>query len=355
VLQERDELDLFRITLQQLEICRQLILDSTEAKSRVALILLDNISEIILYRVVKEELAREDFLRPVVRDQYPLKKRRAIDRFFWAKLEIVTDIRRLPRAVSAALTILHSYRNAAYHRDTHNPAVLPILARIAFVAVADLLARTSAGMQSYAIGGHRKPIEWLRQYGLDTTFVQFDTASKSIARQLTKGIRPKLSSVRQSFEADVASRIQAVQVTLHELFPSRDVQNIDRMLKWYEFLRVFPEVQSKLSAGLRALTYKIAAGRGEEVTRDEYLKAEAHFRLELSRRLAQFSPRCKFDDLHEIQQELLLLTSENNFRDALVRYADLDARLDCFEQSVTSGYHEMECQAELEEGIARGK
>ena len=43
MLQEIDELDQFRITVQQLEVCRSLILKDGEAHCRSALILLDHI------------------------------------------------------------------------------------------------------------------------------------------------------------------------------------------------------------------------------------------------------------------------------------------------------------------------
>lgn len=355
MLREKDELDLFRVTLQQLELCRELILDGTEAKWRVALILLDNISEIILYRVVKDELAKEDFIRSVVRERFPPKQRRAIDRFFWAKLEVVADIRHLPEPVCKALTILHSYRNAAFHRDTHNPAVLPILARVAFVAVADLFARTHAGMHSSAIGGYSKPIEWLQHYGLVGTFVQFDTAAKSIAKQLKAGVRPKLSSVTRGFGADIMTRLTGVREVLNELFPSGNVKDIDRMLKRYEFRRVRAELESKLSERFRALNYKIAAGRGEEVSLDEYVAAETEFHSLYDRQFAKFLQGCKYEDLNKIKNELPLVLSERNFRAALARYAALDAQLESFEQSITTAYHEMEWQAEMERGIARGK
>ena len=55
MLQDIDELDQFRITVQHLESCRELILDGGEAQCRAALILLDHVSEVILFRIINSE------------------------------------------------------------------------------------------------------------------------------------------------------------------------------------------------------------------------------------------------------------------------------------------------------------
>jgi hypothetical protein len=52
MLQEIDELDQFRIIVQQLEVCRSLILKDGEAHSRSALIFLD--TRLSRYGVVEE-------------------------------------------------------------------------------------------------------------------------------------------------------------------------------------------------------------------------------------------------------------------------------------------------------------
>ena len=128
MLQDIDELDQFRITVQHFESCRDLILEGGEARCRAALILLDHVSEVILYRIINQEYERDDTFRKVVPEKYPPKLRGQIKRSFTSKLEVVTKTHTLTVIVSKTLTILHDYRNATYHRDKHNPAVLPILA-----------------------------------------------------------------------------------------------------------------------------------------------------------------------------------------------------------------------------------
>jgi hypothetical protein len=83
--------------------------------------------------------------------------------------------------------------------------------------------------------------------------------------------------VTDGFATDISSRLVGVRKVLSELYPSTEERQIDRMLKWYEFRRKNPDLENKLSREFRKLTYKIASGHGDEVTWEEYEKAENEF------------------------------------------------------------------------------
>src|ERR1044072_395621 len=354
MLQEIDELDQFRITVQHLEVCRNLILQGGEAHCRSALILLDHISEIILYRIMQEEIERDEFTRKVLPQRYTPQKRNQIERVFNAKLDAVANVHHLPAVIATTLKILHSYRNAAQHQDKHNPAVLPILARTSFVATADLFARTAAGFKNRGIGGLSRPIEWLQPYGLDTAHVWFESVATEIGRQLKKGGRFRLAVVKQSLATDISTRAKAVRNVLDEVFEG-DVAAADRMLKSYEFQRVRWDLESKLSQKVRALDHKIAAGRGDEVTREEYLAADQEFQTAYDKEFNQFVPRDSYQSLDRIQSEVSGFANQKNFHSALSLYRSLDQGLTSLEASTTRGYHDIESYAELMSDIERGK
>jgi hypothetical protein len=268
---------------------------------------------------------------------------------------VVTNTHKLPVSVQTTLNVLHSYRNATYHTDKHNPAVLPVLARIALVATADLFARTGAGFKNIGIGSSCDSLEWLQRYGLGDSPIWFETVAKSIASQLKRGVRPRLATVTNAFVEDVKTRVNAIREMLSELFSSEDSENIDRTLKWYEFRWDRPELESTLSQKLRALNYKIASGHGDEVTREEYEAADSEFRTAYDKRFEEFKPSCRYKDLDFIQDQSEPLRTERNFRAALARYAKLDTQLTSFEQSTNRAYVEMEWAAEMQADIARGK
>lgn len=354
MLQDIDELDQFRISVQHLESCRDLILEGGEARYRASLILLDHVSEVILYRIINQEHKRDDMFRKVIPEKYPPKLRSRIRHSFPAKLEVVTRTHKLPVIVSKTLTILHNYRNATYHCDKHNPVVLPVLARIALVATADLLSRTAAGFGNIGVGGGDS-VEWLQRYGLGDSPIWFETVARTIANELKRDVRPRLATIKEAFAADVQTRIEAIRNTLGELFPSGRPEEIDRMLKRYEFRRQRPELESTLSQKFRALNYKIAAGHGDEVTREEYEAAETEFQTAYELQFEKFNPTCRYRDFECIRDQLEPLSNEENFRAALVRYSNLDKQLTSFEQSTYRCYVEMEWAAEMQADIARGK
>jgi hypothetical protein len=352
--QEIDELDQFRITVQQLEVCRNLILQGGEAHCRSALILLDHISEVILYRIMQKEIERDEFTRKVVPQRYPPKKRSEVERVFHAKLDAVASVHHLPALITTTLKIMHSYRNAAQHQDKHNPAVLLILARISFVATGDFFARTAAGFKNRGIGGLSRSTEWLQPYGLDTGHVWFESVAKEIGRELKKGIRPKFAVVERNLATDISTRAKAVRNVLDEVFEG-DVAAADRMLKLYEFQRVRWDLESKLSQKLRALDHKIAAGHGNEVTREEYLAADEEFQTAYDKELNEFVQSDSYQTLDRIQSEVSGFADQKNFRSALSLYKSLDQELTSLEASTTQGYHDMESYAELMSDIERGK
>lgn len=222
------------------------------------------------------------------------------------------------------------------------------------VATADLFARTAAGFRNRGIGG-QDGVEWLQRYGITDSLIWFETVARAIAQHLKRGVRPRLATVKDAFIADVQTRLKAVRKMLNELFPTGDSKEIDQTLRRYEFRRQRPELESTLSRKFRALNYKIAAGHGDEVTREEYEAADAEFRTAYELRLANFHPTCRYRDIKSIRGELKLLKNENNFRAALVRYAILDKQLTSFEQSTYRFYVEVEWAAEMQADIERGK
>jgi len=339
--------------VQHLESCRDLVLEGGEARCRAALILLDHISEVILYRIINQEYERDDMFRKVIPEKYPPKLRRQIRHSFRSKLDAVTKTHKLPVIVSEALTILHDYRNATYHHDKHNPAVLPVLARIALVATADLFARTAAGFNNTGVGGGE--VVWLQRYGLSDSPIWFETVARAIANELKRDVRPRLGAVKKAFVADVQTRLEAIRKMLGELFPGGGSEEIDRMLKRYEFRRHRPELESTLSQRFRALSYKIAAGHGDEVTREDYEAAETEFRTSYEKHFEKFKPSCRYIDLDGIQDQLKPVNGEKHFRAALAGYSMLDKLLTSFEQSTYRCYIEMELAAEMQADIARGK
>jgi hypothetical protein len=88
------------------------------------------------------------------------------------------------------------------------PAVLEIIARIAFVATADLLSRTGAGFNNIGIGGQKDPVDWLQQYGLSDSLIWFHPRDRD-RRPVEKGNRSEESTTGAYIEMEWAAEMQA--------------------------------------------------------------------------------------------------------------------------------------------------
>lgn len=157
------------------------------------------------------------------------------------------------------------------------------------------------------------------------------------------------------FAADITSRIAAVRRVLTERLPAPNEQETNRALKWFEFRHTNPDLESKLSADYRALNYKISSGHSADVTRDEYIEADAKFRASYKSAHEQYQPRCTYSGLAAIETAIPELYVARNYRGALQRYAGLDAEVTTFEEITSVAHRQFEYQVEMESNIRRGK
>jgi hypothetical protein len=355
-LGELDDLEQFRLVVEQLEVCRDLVLADVAPKSRMALILLDNAAEVVLYRVSREALESDLFSRRIVPAAFSLKQRDAMKRFFEPKLDFAVSKYRLDATPVEMLRVLHRYRNAAVHRDTHNPTVIPILGRLAFLAVSQLFASTRGGVRSSMAGGYRKAIDWLASYGLAETFIDYEVAAKRIALQLRTGVEVSVQVAGEQLAKDLSERIHRIrQVLWSELPLGNDTMRIDDVLKRFEFREKSPDLEYILSEQYRSLAYKIGAGGGDDVSRDEFVAAEQAFHERYDAEFASYQPKLTCERLALLAESIGSLRQEPGLDKLLMAYARDDEALTWYERAVYAARQSYEAQVQMEIDIRRGK
>jgi len=167
-----EELDDFELVVEQLEEAARLASIDSPLKCRRALILLDNLAEILIYRFCRERY-REDFafvhaLPPKlsrsrwfeVLDGYPERLNACHSKF---------DL--INRTDWPILRIGHRYRNASYHRDFHNKAALTILAKLMQEAVCRLFSSVHANGRSVGESLYERT-GFLAPYGLQNEILR---------------------------------------------------------------------------------------------------------------------------------------------------------------------------------------
>jgi hypothetical protein len=113
------------------------------------------------FQEVKEELKIEYEL-------IPSKTRKAMKRFYDAKVDFLTERGALESVVGQFLKSLHRYRNEAYHRDFLRKGTIQPAVQLLFEIVCDLLLILPPGVISH--GGEDDWSAFCQRYGLDSPF-----------------------------------------------------------------------------------------------------------------------------------------------------------------------------------------
>jgi hypothetical protein len=356
-LDKLNPLEQFRLLVEQLEVCRDLILTGTHAKARIALILLDNAAEVILFRLSERTLNRDTHLKWIKPARFSAAEKRAMDRLFKAKLEIAHSEHFIDKPTATILSILHSYRNAAFHRDTHNPAVVAIISRVAFKTVSDLFSHTQAGVEMSSSGGHNAAkLKWLTRYGLATEgFIDYAKAAHVIATQLAMETGSSLDIIREHLASDVNSRIMAIRRLIEEDLPWKSRDELDRVLKWFEFRDSKPELEDSLSDPYRSIIYRIASGQQVDVTPDELDVLEVQFRAEYETRLEAYQQHLRFDEINHLEARIKELSEAVTLSSLLQNYYEIDSTLSILERYFDLASREWDRAVQLEIGRHLGK
>jgi hypothetical protein len=170
-------------TVVQLMEAQRLADERTEPHGRLALLLLDNLAETLIYREVEYQLAwsrmsrgllkslsesktltpeaaeiRADLSREVVSTNQEKK----IRRYFGEKADYLARAGILDEAHARMLKKLHEYRNEAYHRDTIRPEALQSAVDIYFYLCCELMK--ALPIHSYIMS---EPSKYLAPFAAD--------------------------------------------------------------------------------------------------------------------------------------------------------------------------------------------
>ena len=216
-------------TVVQLEEAKRFILEGDVAHLRLALILLDNAIEVMMHRVIENELQRaswygrmlENFLpgpldaeeeelrREIASHVVPASRQKQIRRYFGEKVKFLSEDRdRIPQASARALVHLHEYRNETQHQDHVRPESVRPAVLVLFDIATDLLVRLEPGMTEWASDEDHT---WLERYGFAERFGPCaDVLRGRISAQLRSGLRLDTTGVRDALVAHLTDRLEAM-------------------------------------------------------------------------------------------------------------------------------------------------
>lgn len=224
--------------VDQLEETKRLILIGDLSRLRLALLLLDNASEILMYRAVVQELSWRDrkgrifssatnhmsgieldaLKKDLGYEPLSAKARKTLLWEYDAKVDFLSTVkedRRLPIATGRVLKATHRYRNEAYHRDRIRRATIEPVVFVLFEIVTDLLLILQPGTRWYSSND-----DWTafcKRYGFDHPSQALHEGVPVIVHSLKDGMATDVSSIAAGLAGHLTSRIHEVERALESV------------------------------------------------------------------------------------------------------------------------------------------
>jgi hypothetical protein len=177
---------------------------------RVALILCDNLAELLMYRKARRHLAEDEYWK-----RPPKYKKKDLLKWFASKLEMVfAETEWLSEDHAKFITFAHKLRNAAYHQNEyHRDIILPVV-QTYFAILCDWYLNTVDRITSAPMRDGIDP--FLERYGLTDTTSLFGEGLITITRRLSENRTGQVGELAATLSGNLTSRIDEIIGTEEE-------------------------------------------------------------------------------------------------------------------------------------------
>ena len=342
---------------KQLEESRRLIGKKEAEHSRMAIILTDNVIEILLFNYLQSAIKSDNELMSLVEPNFSREEIGNINKYFDEKLKAVKKLGIINNDSVIILKIIHSNRNSIYHRDYHNPITINKFSELYFVVATNLFRKIyDCGV---SIGGDFKA-NWLIKYGLKINYVDFSKASDKIANYLLKGFDVSLPNIKQVLSQDIAFRLNEIKIMREREMPwlKNDII-LDSSLKVAEYFDKNPynHLSEKYNNLLRNfLKNKNSFENKASVERWKSIKLEEKQRdqtIEKSSRV--FKPKTQSHILKNSSDFIEKINNYTQIDKLLEQYDFIDKSLLKIQLYLNQFFEEFDRQVQQEIDMRRGK
>jgi hypothetical protein len=353
--------------VEHLELSQQLLRSRSHSKARAAVILLDHVADVLMYRICTHDFERQAMIEKVIPPDIPGEKRAEILFRFEKKVPYLSQRKRLISSADAAVLLIgHRIRNFAYHRDYHNPNTISVVGRILYKTLCEMLPLLAEhGQQTF--GFEREKLVWTELYGITAGFHNYPKVLQCISTALAKRIKIDLPNAACMLKTDLLSRYKRVRETLDHWFSFKSNKELDAMLKHCEFEDACADELEKFLQPLKDARYlvydlhkdlplkqwpkiDVPAEKRREVRRALIL-AERKFKTSRRSAFRDFRQTVTAQSLHVLNRNISQLTSTQSLPQLLLRYEPLERDLTRIESYVAHAEAAVEFAAE----VARGK
>ncbi len=323
----------------QIEECKKFIDMQQDTHYRLAVLLLDNLVELLMYHVVNNEYQYDDWYKQLYKtiENTPTseeekqkiiskinlkviqsKQRGTINKYFDEKLKFLSSDRSyIPVQTARVLSRLHLYRNEIYHRDKVRPESIRTVALLLFDISCDLISDLKLSSLSYSSGDD---ITWMSIY----SEIKMDF-----------GIQNKIAKYyRDSFNLDLVR----IKKSLIEHLNDRFKQFNENLLFINENS---PNQRDSLDITLKVVQFWFA-----DRTRNPHSR-DADFQ--------KFNPKYNLDFINNLRNRIQFIMQSMNKIEMFEIFADIEESLEPIEAQVIEVKSAIEEAIQMAIDIARGK
>ncbi len=280
-------------------------------------------------------------------------------RYFDEKVEFCSkEIKILSGLDANVFGILNFYRNAAYHRDSHNPNVIGPIARSAFHAALRLFERTAGGSGD----GLRVSMEGLTEEEATSIsrfcevngFIDYGKASQEAVSRLSTKVPISPVETRTALISDIENRLLHLERMKKDSLYCESDSELEELFRKAAF--ELKGIEEDLSSEIKRLNYRITGQmEGGKPERDEYLLAEHRYLKKLEEAFQSFKPKFGLATLDVIEEKLQSLRADAPLESVLSKYLEIDKLLVEIEILAFHAERRIDEAIQMQTDLERGK
>ena len=285
--------------IEQLDEAGRQLSKSTPTGARLALFLMDNLAELMMYRTVSLWLRMDkEWHRP---PKYSSEKRRKVIEYFNEKVNFLTnETQKLSQPEGNILKLGHRLRNEAYHKGIIRESIIIPVASIYFEVVCSLHPRMWVGHYTHPPNQNEIP-SFFGKYGLEVNHSLIDSILLAkLSDKFLEGKRCPVPKLSEALSMDLERRIEG---TLRDLeYVAENPRTAEDVLKHIQFYDHFWSGHS--------------FPQTEEGTRRFFETWEREY--------AQYSPPVTIAKIRRWKERAMAIKSETNLGLIIQKFDQLD-------------------------------
>jgi hypothetical protein len=251
----------------------------------------------------------------------------------------------LPESDVDILRISHRYRNSIYHRDTHNPAVVPVIGRLLFGATCRLFSVVYQGKWGLSVSDGE--IARYKDYGVAVKGMLWPLeAAQKVAAKLQQRITVGTEEAVATLSADLTSRVEELREMVDYL--PLEGAALGQAVVWTEFWHRFGYDATLVELANRADWWLRRDEPDQQAMRAEVNVAQDAYNARVLSLWKSYSSTVSLAEIDRAAEAAKALGGASDLALALRVYHEVDSRLTDLEDYLGDMVVEYDRQVDLQ-------